>query len=976
MPESNVACPSDEMLVRMVTHAVAPEELDALREHVDDCDACGAALLAAIRASGPAPTTPTGDIPAGTRIGRFTLRDVLGSGNMGTVFTAWDPQLDRTVAIKVLRAGRDDARHAARLLREAKAMAQVRHPNVVTVYEVGQDQDVIFVAMELVRGPTLRAILADGPPIVQRLDWLRQIGHALAAIHLAGLIHRDLKPDNVFLEESSDDARSHRVVIGDFGLAAADEGARDREGIGALATGTRSAGTPAYMAPEQLRGDPLDARADIFAFGVTAWEVLTGARPFEGRTAVELETSIRRGPTRAGALASLPGAIADVLARCVHHDREQRPSSIAEVTRVLEAGARRPRRRMLVLGLAATACVAGAVIVVQVRRDGATASERVLACDPGARPRWEETRPSWLARAGRTLSPFVRDALVARMDERALAWSRAATSACSRDVVAQQAWTLCRPQLEELEHRVLEVAVEQSWPDDQPLLRTVDRLATPAYCGSTEAAEAAVALSALSSQAARAAVTDGLGWLARADALDDLGANAARDDALTTATRIAATNTPSPLDGELALARVLLQPPAAPREHVAALQATAATAERTGRASLIARSWLALAERAAQLGIDAPIEGALTQADWAITRLGDPPRLRVRWLAADGSRAWTRGDHGTAKARFAAATELAGNDHLLAWPSQLAVAKLASIAGDDHEAVAVYREFLGDPDFLRHADALNRVEMEAALAECLYRLGQLPEAQRTIEHAIELGRTSLVPNHPSQITSSLIAASIVLERGDGAAALVLLDTATTQARAAFGPDHVLVGAARARTAQVLMYARRIDEGLVAARDAVRIFDLRHGRRSDGSITSRFLIAEAYRITGKLAPAAKEFAELLADAEVLYGTAHPMWAQLTQGQSDVLISLGHNAEARALLERAIPVLAKGASPDIAAFAKFDLAKLVEPDDHVRAIALATEAEAALRGDPSWAEDRANVATWIRRHQRSAAPSKRR
>jgi len=171
-----------------------------------------------------------------------------------------------------------------------------------------------------------------------------------------------------------------------------------------------------------------------------------------------------------------------------------------------------------------------------------------------------------------------------------------------------------------------------------------------------------------------------------------------------------------------------------------------------------------------------------------------------------------------------------------------------------------------------------------------------------------------------------------------------------------------------RTAQALLYAGRIDDGLVAARDAVRIFDLRHGRRSDGSITSRFLIAEAYRITGKLDPATKEFADLLADAEVLYGTAHPMWAQLTKGQTDVLITLGHKAEAQALLERAIPVLAKSASPDIAAFAKFSLAKLVEPDDHARALALATEAEAALRGDPSWEEDRANVATWIRRHER--------
>ncbi|HLL25733.1 MAG TPA: serine/threonine-protein kinase, partial [Kofleriaceae bacterium] len=208
----------------MATHAVSPEELDSLRDHVDDCAACGAALLSLVRRTVPAASEVWSEVPAGTQIGRFTLQQVLGSGNMGTVFTAWDPQLDRTVAIKVLRAGRDSARDAERLVREAKAMARVRHPNVVTVYDVGQDQDVVFVAMEQVRGTTLRARLDDRSlPLALRLDWLVQIAHALGAIHAAGLVHRDLKPDNVFVESVTDHGRgSDRVVIGDFGLAAAE----------------------------------------------------------------------------------------------------------------------------------------------------------------------------------------------------------------------------------------------------------------------------------------------------------------------------------------------------------------------------------------------------------------------------------------------------------------------------------------------------------------------------------------------------------------------------------------------------------------------------------------------------------------------------------------------------------------------------------------------------------------------------------
>ncbi|MDX2092173.1 MAG: serine/threonine-protein kinase [Kofleriaceae bacterium] len=258
--------------------------MESVRDHIDDCHACGAALLALIQGSNrqaapgdePAPDVT---LPTGTKIGRFTIVDVLGSGNMGTVFTAEDPRLERTVAIKVLRAGRVDDRHANRLQREAKAMAQVRHPNVVTVYEAGQDADVIYVAMERIVGPTLRAVLAKGAiPSARALDWLVQIAEGLAAVHAAGLVHRDVKPDNIFIEEG-DDGRA-RAVLGDLGLAARDlDRATDASEASASVTTTHGVGTPAYMAPEQQRREPADRRADIFALGVTGWELVTGERP-------------------------------------------------------------------------------------------------------------------------------------------------------------------------------------------------------------------------------------------------------------------------------------------------------------------------------------------------------------------------------------------------------------------------------------------------------------------------------------------------------------------------------------------------------------------------------------------------------------------------------------------------------------------------------------------------------------------------
>ncbi|MGN6104742.1 MAG: protein kinase domain-containing protein [Kofleriaceae bacterium] len=266
-----------DRLMRMAARTAAPDEVEQIRDHLDECAGCAAtlrALLDAERAGAARPDDRAALV--GTRLGRFTIGGVLGHGNMGTVFTARDPELDRDVAIKVLGAGRVDERHADRLVREAKAMAQVRHAHVVMVHQVDRDQDVIFVAMELIRGPTLRAALTTArPPIDVVLDWLLQIANGLDAIHAAGLVHRDLKPDNIFVEPT---ASGHRVVVGDFGLAGASS-SDDGDDPQAATSATSHAGTPAYMAPEQLEGDPASLRSDVFAFGVTAWEALTGRRP-------------------------------------------------------------------------------------------------------------------------------------------------------------------------------------------------------------------------------------------------------------------------------------------------------------------------------------------------------------------------------------------------------------------------------------------------------------------------------------------------------------------------------------------------------------------------------------------------------------------------------------------------------------------------------------------------------------------------
>jgi eukaryotic-like serine/threonine-protein kinase len=190
-------------------------------------------------------------------IGRFAVRRRLGVGGLGVVYAAHDPELDREVAIKLLRTGDGE-----RLRREARAMAKLAHANVVPVYEVGAHDGRVFIAMELVDGRTLRRWVADARP-----DWRRIVaayvdaGRGLVAAHAAGIVHRDFKPDNVMIGGDG------RARVTDFGLAH---------------EASASAGTPAYMAPEQHAGRELTPAADQFAFCVALYEALWGARPFTG----------------------------------------------------------------------------------------------------------------------------------------------------------------------------------------------------------------------------------------------------------------------------------------------------------------------------------------------------------------------------------------------------------------------------------------------------------------------------------------------------------------------------------------------------------------------------------------------------------------------------------------------------------------------------------------------------------------------
>jgi serine/threonine protein kinase len=260
------------------------------------------------------------------RLGPFRVLEVLGSGATGIVFQAEDTQLRRTVALKVLRpAIAANVESRRRFLREARAVAAFDHDNILTVHQVGEDHGVPWLAMKMLRGRSLKDRLAAADNTLAHDETLRigaEIADALAAAHATGLVHRDVKPSNILLEESTD-----RVKLIDFGLALVhdDEGQLTRSGC--------VVGTPAYMAPEQADGGAVDHRSDLYALGCVMYRCCTGRLPFEGSTFMQVFFAQRTkdAPRPREINPDVPRELDDYIMKLLAKDASGRPQSAAEV---------------------------------------------------------------------------------------------------------------------------------------------------------------------------------------------------------------------------------------------------------------------------------------------------------------------------------------------------------------------------------------------------------------------------------------------------------------------------------------------------------------------------------------------------------------------------------------------------------------------------------------------------------------------
>ena len=406
-------CPDDKAAADFVEGQLVGDALVRLETHLAECSSC-LTLIAelrqcrsqTVRKSLEPKAQQSLDTDArwtseATRIGRFTLRRVVGRGGMAVVFAAHDPQLDREVAIKVVQArslGIADSTPNKRLLQEAQSLAQLAHPNVVPVYDVhletADPNGEVYVVMELVEGGTLAQWLQLPRSQTSIIETFIAAGQGLAAAHDKQIIHRDFKPSNVLLRPDG------QVLVSDFGLAGATYSREPAETAGSLTAlqplatsteGTSIVGTPAYMSPEQHRGRTIGTAADQFSFCVALYEALCGHRPFRGKSVAELQANVL-GHRLRPMPRSLPRSVRHVLLRGLRSDPAARYPNMRALLSDLGNAITARKRRRLALMATTMAVVVGCATYVMWPSDASAVCDSTPTADQILEQQWSPAR--------------------------------------------------------------------------------------------------------------------------------------------------------------------------------------------------------------------------------------------------------------------------------------------------------------------------------------------------------------------------------------------------------------------------------------------------------------------------------------------------------------------------------------------------------------------------------------------------------
>jgi tetratricopeptide (TPR) repeat protein len=768
--------------------------------HVDTCAACARlfseAAAARATADGYARTAPDhlvathpDDRPGVARagplqLGRYHIERMLGMGGMGVVYACWDPELDRKVAIKLLQPQSriSPATLRLRLQREAQAMARLSHPNVVHVHEIGTYGDQVFVVMEFVDGTTLNAWLRDHErPWREILEAFLHAGAGLEAAHHAGMVHRDFKPDNVLV------GRRGQIRVSDFGLAGRlEEGgeAPDTRDLSVTYSG-QIVGTPAYMAPEQMRGETTDARTDVFSFSVALYEALFGVRPFAGKNLEELRAAIEAEKLEPPVRAGVPRWLERAVLRGIHAAPGDRWPSMSALLAALRADPTRRRRRWLIAGVSLALCLSAVGIGWrQARRHSllCKGAERKLAGIWDG-PRKTAIREAML-KTGSAAAPSVFGGVERAVDEYLATWARQHEAACEATRLrGEQSETVLDQRMQCLADRLDAVRAlgEVLAAADAA---TVDHAVTAAHALPSVAECAnldAVRASALPADPAlRAQVSRLKQELATAMTLSSTGHDR---EALDRASRVAADPAAQaflPLLAEAEMARgTSLEYLSDVDEAQRVLHEAANLALKSKNDGAAVRAWLSLANLTGDR-LEHLDEGLRwdEMAEALIQRLGAPADLEQRRLYTLGSIYASNDKHDELEATARRAVALAESSQP---PDDLTLARALDLLagaqadkGQLAESVATQTRAL---DLLTRAGAGDTSSTAGQLYNAALTYGLLnryDEAERLLRRALALDERLLPPDHPHILGAlvELAQALVKLRRLDEAAAVL------------------------------------------------------------------------------------------------------------------------------------------------------------------------------------------------------------
>ncbi|HVI03844.1 MAG TPA: serine/threonine-protein kinase [Enhygromyxa sp.] len=833
----------------------------------------------------------------------------LGEGGMGTVYAAYDDRLDRKIAIKLLRTSRlDSAEARERTLREARALARLSHPNVVHVYEVGELDDQLFVAMEFLAGPTLRSWLDSVEPRgwKQCLEIWLQAGRGLAAAHAQGIIHRDFKPHNAMFGADG------RVRVLDFGLASLGEHEPLGDGdspdpskpIEAQITRTGVVlGTPAYMAPEQFAGRRADARTDQFGFCVALYEALYGERPFEGRTYSDLRRAVESGKIRpAQAGTSVPAWVRKVVLRGLANDPDQRWPSMAALLDALGSGRRRATLQRTLSGTAGLALAAAGTLAYGYWDEARREANCELA---GARidEVWNDERRAAVEQA--IVATQVLDAeptaakVLALIDRQAQSWRRARTEVCM-DVEVRESWD------DSLEDRA-QWCLEQRWDDleiliaglTDPDVLAVQRAIEVAYKGviAEDAVdpcvdEARLALYPLPPSREREPIRAVRAELARADLLGRSGKYAAGLEVAKQA-----------LTQAEALGWVPLT--ASARYQVGSLSSYVGDIE-AALASLTDAYF-----EAAQIGNGQQSAMSAALLVYVLTedlyRLSDARhwgRLAELELLRMGA-----GEDGLVRASY---HQYVGNLEMREGNFERAKAEVG-------QALALRREILGP----EHPNAILTV---GALAVVHYMAKEYDQAAALYEQQVTLAERTLGPEHPKFAAILDQYALTLMETDRLEQSETVLRRSLAILERSVGPNHITVANALMNLGIVEMKLGRWEEGRTMLERAEQVIHESHGPESQQMGVLLGNIAKAQRRTGQLAQARSSYERSIAIKRDAAASEPTIVADLLAELAELALEQGLPTEAIEFAEQSLTQYEGTEAPaESLAFARFILAR---------------------------------------------------